>query len=208
MQANIKEIRDKGKEISASSSGATLTHSYLPFLKKMLPQTHRLHSTEFGLFFWLGWGPHLVPLLSFHTPHASLPVWQQWWREDSYMGKTSEEGNRLLLLWAQPGNHGAELLRVHSGNHCISTAPAILSSAACKIPLRKKKWGGGRRSQKNYCVPRGKKNKQPYLAYPALLMSITFLILNRKDTTLVHLFHYLSCYAFPMNCHSCKTCTS
>lgn len=155
--ADIKESWDKGKEISSSSSRATLTHSYLPFLKKLLPKPHCLRSTKFGLFFWLGAEPHLALLLSFHALHTSSPVSQQWRREDPCMGKTSEEGNRLLLLWAQPGNHGAELVHTCSGNHCISTSPAILSSAARKIPLRKKKWGEGRRSQKNYCVPRGKK---------------------------------------------------
>ena len=49
--ANMKESRDKGKEISSISSRATLIHSYLPFLKKLLPKPYCLRFTEFGLFF-------------------------------------------------------------------------------------------------------------------------------------------------------------
>lgn len=43
----------------------------------------------------------------------------------------------------QTVNDEAELLHVCSGNHCISTVPAILSLAACKIPLIENRNGEG-----------------------------------------------------------------
>lgn len=36
-------------------------------------------------------------------------------------------------------------------------------------------------------------------------LSITRLILHKKDISLIHLFNYLSCYVFPLNCHSGKS---
>lgn len=63
----------------------------------------------------------------------------------------------------------------HGGNHCISTAPAVLSSAAPKIPLMKKEMVRGKKESETLLCSQGEeKDEQLYLAYPALLMSINF----------------------------------
>lgn len=152
---NIKKSREKGKEISSSSS-TTLTLSSSPFLKRLLPKPHHLCSTDLAFSF------DLEQSLTLHlyfpaTCHTQARLYHRNGNGRAHVQKTSGEGNGLLLPQAQPGSHRAELLHACGGNHCISTASAILSLAAHKIPLRKKRWGGERRNQKNYCVPRGKK---------------------------------------------------
>lgn len=187
-----------GKEISSSSSRAMLTQSYscklavvnwLPLFSFDLEQSLILY-----LYF----------LSTCCPPHASSLASQQWWREDPCMGKTSEEGNRPASAlgsawessgWAATHAYWKSLLLYRPRNSLLG---------CLQNSTEKREMGRGKKQSEKLLCSQGKKNKQPYLAYPALLMSITFLILNRKDTTLVHLFHYLSCYVFPMNCHSCK----
>lgn len=148
------------------------------------------------------------PCTSTFFLHAAHHM-QALWHHSNGEGRTHawekllKRARGLLLLSAQPGNHRTKLLYVYwKSLHLYRPSNSLLG--CLQNPTEKREMGRGKKESEKLLCSQGKKNKQPYLAYPALLMSITFLILNRKDTTLVHLFHYLSCYVFPMNCHSCK----
>lgn len=126
-------------------------------------------------------------------PTCGKDFWRGQWAAPA-LGSAKES-------WSQTATHVVEITA------SLQPCSSLLSSA--QNSTEEKRNGEGEEGvRKTIVFPRREKDEQLYLAYLALLMSITFLILNSKDTTLVHLFHYLSCYAFPMNCHSCKTCIS
>lgn len=155
--ANVKESRDKEREIISSSSRAILTHSCLPFLKKNCSKTP-LFSIPLSLafLFWIGAQLHLVPLPSFHSKLSCITVMV---KGGPMNGKDFWRGQ-----WAAPALGSAQESRSQTATHVVeitaSLQPLQFSpQQPPKFHWQKKIWGGGRRSQKNYCVPREGKRR-------------------------------------------------
>lgn len=143
------EIR-KGKSSLVAADQFLLTPIY-PFWKKTCSKIP-IVSIPLSFFpFWLGAEPHLVPLPSFHSKLSCITVMA---KEDPCVGKIPGGGNGQLLLWAQPRNHGAKFPHTWwKSLHLYSPCNSLLSSPQNSTD-EKNKWGGGRRSEKHYCVPR------------------------------------------------------
>lgn len=201
------EIR-KGKSSLVVAEQFLLTPIY-PSWKKTKQNCSKTPIVSIPLslafLFWLGAEPHLVPLPSFHSKLSWTTVMA---KGGPLCGKDFWRGQ-----WAAPAPGSASEPQSQTAIHLVEITASLqpcspLLSSPQNSTEEKRNGKGKEGDRKTIVFPGREKDEQLYLAYPALLMSITSLILNRKDTTLVHLFHYLSCYAFPMNCHSCKTCTS
>lgn len=150
--ADVRESRAKEREIISSSSRATLTHSYLPFLKKDCSKTRSVSIPLSLAFLFLTW--------SWASPCSStfLPQKAQLYHSDGQ--RRTHVWERLLerAMGCSSSGLSQRIMEPNcytcSGNHCISTALQFSPQQRPKFHWGKKKWGGGRRSQKNYCVPK------------------------------------------------------
>lgn len=138
--AKFKESRDKEREIISSSSRVTLTHSYLPFLKKSCSETPIISiSLSLAFLFWLGAELHLAPLLSFHSKFSCITVMA---KEGPTCGKDFWRGQ-----WAAPALGSAQEPGSQAATHLVeitgSLQPLLFSpQQPPEFHWQKKKWGG------------------------------------------------------------------